>query len=217
MNALSKDISSQLIRVYEQTALDFEKSGEYEKSLEYYDKCLDAFKRTGDEEQEAKCYYKMGLIFEQINDMDKAILYLNKYLQQSLSLNNFERVSEAYKLLADKYKKIGKLEESKNCLEKLLDVKVENKDIVLKIKAEAALKLGTLEYEAGHVSTAVTFLEKNFDMAREIKDKQYIDKAKINLGIAKAYSSLEIFKSIVKNDQQAFLNWKIKRIMQAPQ
>ena len=55
----------------------------------------------------------MGLIFEQINDMDKAILYLNKYLQQSLALNNFERVSEAYQLLADKYKKIGKLQRIK--------------------------------------------------------------------------------------------------------
>ena len=104
--------------------------------------------------------------------------------------------------------------ESKSCLEKLLEVKVENNDIVHKINAEAALKLGALEYEAGHVNSAVTYLEKNFEMAREIKDKQYIDKAKINLGIAKAYASFEIFKSIVKNDEQAYLNWKIKRIMQ---
>ena len=43
---IEKEISNQLVRVYQVIAGEFQDRAEYDKALEFYEKCLDASKRA---------------------------------------------------------------------------------------------------------------------------------------------------------------------------
>ena len=49
-----KKISQQLVRVYKNIAKSYEDKEEYDKSLEYFEKCLDACKKADNSEMESK-------------------------------------------------------------------------------------------------------------------------------------------------------------------
>ena len=57
-------------------------------------------------------------------------------------------------------------------------------------------------------------LQKHFELARtgdeENKNIKLIDKARVNLGIAQANTSLEHYKFLVLNDLNGLLDWKIR-------
>ncbi len=108
----------------------------------------------------------------------------------------------AYELLAESYKAIGNIEESKRHLEALLSVAEEGgKDHIDEGKAEAALKLGLLEYEEGSQSSAVSFLEKHFEFVRKLQNsKVLVDLARINLGIAKANYTIGEDNSLINRE-----------------
>ena len=57
-------------------------------------------------------------------------------------------------------------------------------------QAEAALKLGLLYYKQGLVHKAVNYLERHFELLRQMNDTALIDEARVNLGIAKANLNL---------------------------
>ena len=69
------------MRVYQIIAIEYQEREEYEKSLEFFEKCLDAAKRSGDKSKEAECYQRIGLIHENLGDLDKSIVFLNKFLE----------------------------------------------------------------------------------------------------------------------------------------
>ncbi len=59
---IEKEISSDLVRVYQIIAIDFQERDEFDRALEYFEKCLEASKRANDKEKEAECYQRIGLI-----------------------------------------------------------------------------------------------------------------------------------------------------------
>ena len=63
-------------------ALQFQDQNDFDNSLKFFEKCLDASKRAEKKEQEAECYQKIGRIYEKLDppDLDKAIEYLDKFL-----------------------------------------------------------------------------------------------------------------------------------------
>ncbi len=80
LHAIVKQISDQLVRIYEKLALSYEETGDYQKTLDYYDKCLDASKRALNTKKEAECYYKLGMTYEKTQELEKSVDALNKYL-----------------------------------------------------------------------------------------------------------------------------------------
>lgn len=56
LTKIEKEISRELVRVYQVIAIDFQDREEFDKSLEYFEKCLDASKRANDKDKEAECY-----------------------------------------------------------------------------------------------------------------------------------------------------------------
>ena len=58
---------------------------------------------------------------------------------------------------------------------------------------------------------AVQYLERYFELARSIGDRQLIDKARTYLGIARGNSVLPAFMNVVTNDLDALLRWKNRR------
>lgn len=98
-------------------------------------------------------------------------------------------------------------------LTQLLVIASEDKNKV--DQANAFLKLGLLYYQEGNVRRSVENLQKHFELARageeDKKNIKLIDKARVNLGIAQANTSLENYKYLVLNDLNGLLDWKIRR------
>lgn len=61
---LEKQISKDLVRVYSVIAVQFQEQNDFDKSLQYFQKCLEASQRAQDKTMEGECYQKMGKIQE---------------------------------------------------------------------------------------------------------------------------------------------------------
>ena len=64
LHKLEKEISKELVRVYQTIALQKQEQNDFQKALEFFQKCLDASQRAEDRSQEAECYQKIGHIHE---------------------------------------------------------------------------------------------------------------------------------------------------------
>lgn len=212
LHSIDKIISEQLIRVYEKLAINNEEASDFRKALDYYDRCLDASKRALNPKKEAECYFKLGMTYEKTKELDKSVEALEKYLAICEKIGDQEGRSLALKELAERNKQLGRMEQSKQCLNELKDVQITNKEKALESKAEACLKLGLLEFQNGNLTNSVNYFEKEFfEKAKELKDRNMIDIGRVNTGIAKGLNGLDLYKDIIKNNYQAFLSWKFKR------
>ena len=78
-------------------------------------------------------------------------------------------------------------------------------------QAEACCALGVLYNAQNDYASAVQYLERYFELARSIGDRQLIDKARTYLGVARGNSVLPSFMNVVTNDLDALLRWKNRR------
>ena len=62
LTKLEKEISKQLVRVYQKIAVQFVEQNDFDKALQFFQKCLDASQRAEDRLMEAECYQKIGHI-----------------------------------------------------------------------------------------------------------------------------------------------------------
>lgn len=162
---------------------------------------------------EAECYQKIGKIYEKIGDMPKSIEFLHQFLALCEETGNKSNAAVAHQQLADAQSKNHNVQAAIKHLEDLLNIANELKNKPQ--QANAFLKLGLLYYQEGIVRKSVDCLQKHFELSRadsdESKNQKLIDKARVNLGIAQANTSIENFKHLVLNDLQGLLEWKIRR------
>ena len=191
-----RKISQELVRVYKDIAKSYESRQDYEKSLEYFEKCLDVCKKADNAEMEAKWYYKIGAIYEKMEDLEKAVEYVDKFLSICKSDSNGAKIEQkkkltgnAHKKLAELHSKLGNASAAIRNLEALLNIAFEDNN--KEGQAEAALKLGLLNYKEGLIPTSVNYLQKHFDLARHLTSGKLIDTARVNLGIAQANQHIE--------------------------
>ena len=71
--------------------------------------------------------------------------------------------------------------------------------------------LGVLYNSLNDYASAVQYLERFFELARQIGERQLIDKARTYLGIARGNAVLPSFMSVVTSDLDALLRWKNRR------
>lgn len=225
LHSIVKLISEQLIRIYEKLAISCEDMEDYKKTLDYYEKCLDASKRALNNQKEAECYYKLGMTYQKTKELEKSVEALEKYLNicekngnQVIKIKLYimqikqEGKSQALKELAERNKELGRMEQSKQCLNDLKDIQLTDPVKALESKAEACLKLGLLEFQNGNLLGSVNYFEKEFfEKARELKDRKLIDVGRLNTGVAKGLNTMDLYKDIIKNNYYAFLSWKFKR------
>ncbi len=113
LTKIEREISRELVRVYQIIAIDFQERDEFDRSLEYFEKCLEASKRANDKEKEAECYQRIGLIHEKLGDLEKAVGCLQRFLevcQKELKTGSRDKEGEAHKLLADVYAKSNNIQ-----------------------------------------------------------------------------------------------------------
>lgn len=56
LTTYERKISAELMRVYQVIAIDFQERDEFDRALQYFEKCLGASKRANEKEKEAECY-----------------------------------------------------------------------------------------------------------------------------------------------------------------
>ncbi len=118
----------------------------------------------------------------------------------------------ALKELAERNKQLGRMEQSKLCLNQLKEVQLPDSSKALESRAEACLKLGLLEFQNGNMQSSVNYFEKEFfEKAKELQDRRLMDIGRLNTGVVKGLNGLDLYKDIIKNNYPAFLAWKFKR------
>ena len=79
------------------------------------------------------------------------------------------------------------------------------------------LSLGLLYQDrAAHMDGAyeksIALLEKHFQVARELKDRDLVEAARVILGMARANGRLTNYMDAVKGDLSKLLEWKSRRV-----
>ena len=103
-------------------------------------------------------------------------------------LDDNKGAGKAHKMLAEANSQLGNMSLATKHLESLYNLSFDGADLYG--QAEAALKLGLLYYKQGLVHKAVNYLERHFELLRQMNDTALIDEARVNLGIAKANLNL---------------------------
>lgn len=211
---LEREISKELVKVYQIIALEFQEHNNFDDALKFFEKCLTASRSSKNKDQEAECYQKMGHIHEKLGDTVKAIDLLNEFLKICEEAGYDDKRLEAHKELGEAHSKNGNVHAAIKHFEDLRKLAQEKKN--RKAQADAFLKLGLLHYQDGLTRKSVEALRRHFGLAKddqgdEAKDQKLIDAARVNLGIAQANTNIETYKQLVLNDLHGLLDWKIKR------
>lgn len=56
LDRIKVDILKDLVRVYQQIAKEYQIEGQYERSLQFYEKCVQVSQSANDVHKEAECY-----------------------------------------------------------------------------------------------------------------------------------------------------------------
>eukprot|EP00455_Lapot_gusevi_P021662 TRINITY_DN22686_c0_g1_i1.p1 TRINITY_DN22686_c0_g1~~TRINITY_DN22686_c0_g1_i1.p1 ORF type:complete len:485 (+),score=39.57 TRINITY_DN22686_c0_g1_i1:70-1524(+) len=198
-----------LMDVYRCYAEEFEKKNDHRQSVLYYKKCLDSATVVDDLKAEGLAHYKLGLAYQKLNDHEQAITFEKNYL--GICKQTSDQIGEgaACCALAYSYQETNKMELAIQYLEFFLDIATRNQQ--LQAQAEACCQLGSIYSKMGHHERAVEFFEKNYEITRSIGDRNLIDAARINLGMARGKLKIGKYMQIVKDDLPALLEWKSKR------
>lgn len=96
-------------------------------------------------------------------------------------------------------------------LHKLFQVGLDNDEVLA--QAGATLNLGLLYQKQGKHQQAVGYLEKHFELSRNVQNIPMEEEARVNLGLARAIIDLNNhLQSINSNDVYKLVNEKAKKI-----
>ena len=144
-----------------------------------------------------------------MDDLGEAVLNVTKYLDKSG--DDKKKQGKAHKKLAELNSKLGNASAAIRNLESLLNIAFAGQH--KEGQAEAALKLGLLNYKQGLIPTSVNYLSKHFDIAKQLTDGGLMDAARVNLGIAEAQTQIDKYLKMVLNDTDGVIEWKIKKTL----
>ena len=158
---------------------------------------------------EAKCYYKIGAIHEKMEELEKAVEYVEKFLEICKNDGESEQsknmIGKAYKKLAELHSKLGNASAAILNLEELF--KIAQHGANKQGQAEAALKLGLLNYKEGLIPTSVNYLLKHFEIAKHMGNGSLIDTSRVNLGIAKANGQIDNYFKQIMSDAHSVIDF----------
>lgn len=199
-----------LMDVYRSLAEDYEKKSDYQSAVVYYKKCLDSATVVDDLKAEGLANYKLGIAYQKLGDHEMAITFEKNYL--GICKQTADQIGEgaACCALAHSFQETSKMDLAVQYLEFFLEIATRNQQ--LHAQAEACCQLGTIYSKSGNHEKAVEFFEKNYEIARSTGDRNLIDAARINLGMARGKLDIGKFMGIVNTDLSALLKWKSKRV-----
>lgn len=207
----AQDVASRhLIEVYKKYAAEYEKEKDYKQAIIYYNLCLESALIVDDLKAEGIAHYKLGLAHQSLDDHNTAIAHFKNYL--ALCKQTTDQVGEgnACCALAVSYQHLEHFEEAVQYLEFFLEIATRNQN--LQEQAEACSQLGAIYSQPGRsIEKAVSYYERNYEIARQIGDLKVMDAARIKLGSVKGKSDIAKYMKMVNDDLPGLLKWKSKK------
>jgi tetratricopeptide (TPR) repeat protein len=203
LDNIAREISKDLVRVYQLIAIEYDEKGEAELSLQFFEKCLEMAHRVHDTDKEAECYQQIANIYERNGEMNNAIDYLQKFLEISIESKNNEKQTQAYKRLSECESKNGNTTKAIEYLGAVL--KIANNIPSRSAQAEATLGMGLLYNQAGrdhNIKKAAEYLDSHFQLLRQEQplNQSSIDSARVSIGIVQANQKIDAYKYMVLNN-----------------
>ena len=205
-----REISKDLVRVYQMIANEYLERNEFDMSLQFFEKCLGVAQEAQDRDIEAECYQQIGMIYETQGELDRAVEQRELFLDLCKDTGNRAKQIEAHKLLAETYSKsddqaTGTSKAIKHLME-VLNLCHEEPSME-EPQSEATLKLGLLHYKPGpkhSIKHSGDYLATHFSLIRhgEKKNSRQIDLARVNLGIVRANQQLDNYKYMITNPKK---------------
>lgn len=93
----TREISRDLVRVYQQIANEYLEMSEFELSLQFFEKCLEVSRKAEDRNIEAECYQQIGMIYETQGELEKSVQYRTQFLTLCKETKNKLKEGEAHK------------------------------------------------------------------------------------------------------------------------
>lgn len=163
------------------------RTGDYEQSIEYHNKCLDAERTRTDSPTDAELISGIGNCWYQLGDYEKCIKY------QLECLDNDPEYFKGWYNLGAAYKKMGDKDNAIKNFEKALEYDPENTESV-----SLYVSLGSIYIELGKPISSITYLEKSLEHYPDNDDAYaYLAIAyKMALEPAKSEEALEKAKNL---------------------
>ena len=133
-------------------------SGDFEKSIEYYEKGLDIWKKYGSPEDEANSYANIGALYLTNLKPEKAQVYLKRSMEIFDSLQIPYGIGATATNLGNAYMLFGEYEKAREASLKGLEIYRQQGD-----QARVAMiltQLGEIQQEAGYYSKAINYYQQ---------------------------------------------------------
>mmetsp|Transcript_37107 Transcript_37107/g.96272 ORF Transcript_37107/g.96272 Transcript_37107/m.96272 type:complete len:429 (+) Transcript_37107:207-1493(+) len=198
-----------LMHTYSEQARKYEAGGDMDASLEFLKKMLSCADKCAAMEDAAEANYRLGLCFQQMAQHEEALAYFKEFLRLCSAAGDKVGEGRAYCSIAKCLQSLGDRQGAIVNLEQYLDL---SKAMDPNGQARAFCLLGNILQQEGNYSGSVTYFEKFFEVARTLQDRQLLDTARINLGIARGMARMDGFMDTVSTDLSSLLQWKNIRL-----
>eukprot|EP00193_Tetraselmis_chui_P017776 CAMPEP_0177771744 /NCGR_PEP_ID=MMETSP0491_2-20121128/11795_1 /TAXON_ID=63592 /ORGANISM="Tetraselmis chuii, Strain PLY429" /LENGTH=426 /DNA_ID=CAMNT_0019289393 /DNA_START=258 /DNA_END=1539 /DNA_ORIENTATION=- len=198
-----------LMHTYSEQARKHETAGDHDSSVAFLTKMLESANKCGSMEDAADANYRLGLSFQQQRKHEGALDYFQEFLRLCSTAGDKVGEGRAYCSIAKCMQSLGNNEGAIVNLEQYLEL---SKAMDPAGQAKAFCLLGNIMQQEGNYEGSVTYFEKFFDVARTLQDRQLLDTARINLGIARGMAQMDGFMDTVSTDLSSLLQWKNIRL-----
>jgi len=204
----SKSASEHLIAAYKDYANRLEQKEDHTLAAVYHEKCMNS---AADPHDVANATYRLGIACQKLGEIDRAIDLMKKYLEMSRLNNDQVGEGNACHSLAQAYQSRGETSTAIQYLE--IYHELAQMTGLIEAQGQACASLGVIYMKNGDFINAVQYFEKNFEIARASADRAMIDRARINLGIARGHLQMSNFirTVVAENGLKSLLKWKNRR------
>ncbi|XP_040887605.1 tetratricopeptide repeat protein 29 isoform X2 [Toxotes jaculatrix] len=202
-----------LWRIYNQLAEVSLDAANYSEALELLHKGHSMATESEDKQIEGEAAYRLGLAYQRTGDHDTAKKLFNTCMQICGTLQDADGLGKAYKAMAKSIESEGNINETIQCLQKLVDIMRSN-GLQPKM-AESCLCLGNIYFTTAQYRRACECFLQSYDVACNIGNMALLQKAQVSVGSARAHSLIRTYAADVASASptalQRLMTWKNTR------
>jgi tetratricopeptide (TPR) repeat protein len=142
------------------------RKGELDTALEYHQKSLQIFEKTGNKQGIAYAFNNIGIIYSSKGELDTALEYYQKSLQKVVEIGNKQDISGLFNNIGNIYMRKGELDTALEYHQKSLQIfeEIENKQDI----ATAFNNIGDIYSLKGELDTAREYYQKSLQIREGI-------------------------------------------------
>ncbi|MBU7027350.1 MAG: tetratricopeptide repeat protein, partial [Theionarchaea archaeon] len=153
---------------YHNIGVIYQRRGEFEKALEYFDKSLEIKKKINDERGIAEVYHNIGMILRDRGEYEKALEYFDKNLKTFKEINDSRNIGRTYHQLGMIYQHKEEYKKAREYFDKSLEIFKEINDEGN--TAAAYHHIGIIYQHKGDYKKAREYFDRNLKTFKVLHD-----------------------------------------------